>query len=181
MDGANGPIAPYADWGQVLAIAARGHEIGCHTQGHRNCAVIGPDEAKRDCERNTDAFARHGLAPATTFAFPFGDVSARAKASLEARFRLLRATHPGLVERGGDLNQAPAVALEGPHAAATGRHWLEKAKARGAWLIFYTHDVAEEPSPYGCTPAAFQAVVDHVGELGLEVVTVEDGAARLSL
>ncbi len=179
MDGADGVIAPYADWSAVKALAARGHEIACHTHGHRNCAVIGPREAAAETERNARALEQHGLAAPATFAYPFGDVSAAAKAALAPRFKLLRATHPGLIARGGDLNQAPAVAVEGPHAVETATHWLQRAKAQNAWLILYTHDVTEAPSPYGCTPAAFQAVVDLVARMGLEVVTVREGAARL--
>ncbi len=179
MDGADGLMAPYADWTAVKALAARGHEVGCHTHGHRNCAVIGPDKATAEAERNAAAFARHGLAPPATFAYPFGDVSARAKAALAPRFKLLRATHPGLIERGADLNQTPAVAIEGVNAVEVAGQWLDRAKQRQAWLILYTHDVTAEPSPYGCTPAAFQAVVDLTARLGLEVVTVAEGAARL--
>ncbi|HEY2659660.1 MAG TPA: polysaccharide deacetylase family protein [Caulobacteraceae bacterium] len=179
MDGADGLMAPYADWAAVKALARRGHEIACHTHGHRNCAVIGPAEAMSEAERNAAAFAQHGLAKPLTFAYPFGDVSALAKAALAPRFKLLRATHPGLIERGGDLNQTPAVAIEGPNAAQVAGQWLERAKARGAWLILYTHDVTTNPSPYGCTPAAFQAVVERTRRLGLEVVTVAEGAARL--
>ena len=179
MDGADGPIAPYADWTAIEGLAARGHEIACHTHGHRNCAVIGPAQSVAEIERNAQAFERHRLAAPTTFAYPFGDLSGAAKGALAPRFALLRATHPGLIARGSDLNQAPAVAIEGPEAAQTGIGWLERGKAAGAWLILYTHDVTVAPSPYGCTPAAFDAVVHRTAELGLEVVTVAEGAARL--
>jgi hypothetical protein len=30
---------------------------------------------------------------------------------------------------------------------------FEEAQTNNGWLIFYTHDVADEPSPYGCSPA----------------------------
>lgn len=180
MDGMDGPLAPYADWSAVRALAAQGHEIACHTHGHRNCAVIGPAEAVAETARNREAFEQHGLSAPTTFAYPFGDLSAGAKAALAPHFNLLRATHAGLMSKGSDLNQAPAVAIEGAAAARTGITWLERAMAEGAWLILYTHDVAEAPSPYGCTPAAFEAVVGKVRELGLEVVTMAEGAARLT-
>jgi len=179
MDGAEGPIGPYADWSMIQALAERGHEIACHTFGHRNCAVIGPREATAEIERNARALEQHGLKAPETFAYPFGDVSAAAKAALAPRFRLLRATHPGLVMKGRDLNQAPAVAIEGPAAVETAARWLERAKADGAWLIFYTHDVSENPSLYGCTPEAFQAVVNLVAQMELDVVTAAQGAARL--
>ncbi len=41
----------------------------------------------------------------------------------------------------------------------------ENAKA-GGWLIFATHDVADEPSRYGCAPACFTEVVRAARESG---------------
>ena len=29
---------------------------------------------------------------------------------------------------------------------------FDEAVATNGWLIFYTHDVADTPSPWGCTP-----------------------------
>ncbi len=30
---------------------------------------------------------------------------------------------------------------------------FDEAQTYNGWLIFYTHDVAEQPSAYGCSPA----------------------------
>ena len=30
---------------------------------------------------------------------------------------------------------------------------LDEAQNNNGWLIFYSHDVTEAPSPYGCSPA----------------------------
>ena len=30
---------------------------------------------------------------------------------------------------------------------------LDETLVNNGWLIFYSHDVAETPSPYGCSPA----------------------------
>ena len=57
--------------------------------------------------------------------------------------------------------------------------WLERAARRQAWLILYTHDVADQPSPYGCTPAALERLADAALANGFEVVTIAEGAARL--
>jgi hypothetical protein len=29
---------------------------------------------------------------------------------------------------------------------------FDRVQTNNGWLIFYTHDVAEKPSPYGCSP-----------------------------
>ena len=103
-------------------------------------------------ERNAAALGAWGAPAATTFAYPYGDVSLAAKMALGGRYDILRALHHGLIEAGTDLNQAPAVGIEGPDGEAIARGWIDRAVARRAWLILYTHDVVERPSPFGCTP-----------------------------
>jgi peptidoglycan/xylan/chitin deacetylase (PgdA/CDA1 family) len=56
---------------------------------------------------------------------------------------------------------------------------MEAARRRNAWLILFTHDVRETPSPWGCTPAAFERLIDRAVADGFEVVTVAEGARRL--
>ncbi len=114
------------------------------------------------------------------FAYPFGEVSGAAKRALEGRFTLMRALHHGLIAEGSDLNQAPAVGIEGPGGEATARRWLQRALEQKAWLILYTHDVRPDPSAFGCTPEALGRLVDQALEGGAEVVTVGEGARRMA-
>jgi peptidoglycan/xylan/chitin deacetylase (PgdA/CDA1 family) len=116
----------------------------------------------------------------TNFAYPYGDVGWAAKRVLGRRFHILRALHPGLIHDGVDLNQAPAVGIEGPGGEALAMRWIRRAAERKAWLILYTHDVIAAPSPWGCTPATLEALADAALALGCDIVTVAEGAKRLS-
>jgi peptidoglycan/xylan/chitin deacetylase (PgdA/CDA1 family) len=178
--GSEGPMGRYAASDDYLRLAEAGHEIGCHTYSHLDCGRASAATALAEAARNADRFEAWGLPCPETFAYPYGDVSAGPKAILARRFSLLRALHPGLVERGSDLNQAPAVGIEGQHGEARARRWLDRARAHNAWLILYTHDVRPEPSPWGCTPDALTALLDTALEAGFEVVTVAEGARRLA-
>jgi peptidoglycan/xylan/chitin deacetylase (PgdA/CDA1 family) len=89
--------------------------------------------------------------------------------------------HHGLITTGADLNQAPAVGIEGENGEAVANAWLDKAKARKAWLILYTHDVADEPSQWGCTTSALERLIDRAVAEGFDVVTVAEGAKRIGL
>ena len=175
-DAVTGPMATADD---VQRLAGAGHEIGCHTYTHLDCGQASACDAVEDVARNAETLEHWGVARPTTFAYPFGDVAPATKRALASRFGLMRALHHGVVTTGSDLNQAPAVGVEGPDGEALAMDWLHRAARRQAWLILCTHDVAEAPSPYGCTPAALARLADAALANGFETVTVAEGAARL--
>jgi len=168
-----------ADVAAFQRLSAAGHEIGCHTYTHLDCGQASAPDAIEDVARNADVLRGWGLAHPTTFAYPYGDVAPATKRALAARFTLSRALHPGLVEAGADLNQAPAVSVDGPDGEARALQWLARAARRKAWLILCMHDVAETPSPWGCTPATLERLASTAVQGGFDVVTVADGVRRL--
>jgi hypothetical protein len=59
-----------------------------------------------------------------------------------------------------DLNLLRANSLYGDvDQFAASESLLSENVRRGGWLIFYTHDVRLNPSPYGCTPALLDKTV----------------------
>ena len=48
------------------------------------------------------------------------------------------------------------------------------AAERKAWLIFYTYDVADEPSHVGCTPRLLEAAVSEAVASGCAVLTIRN-------
>jgi peptidoglycan/xylan/chitin deacetylase (PgdA/CDA1 family) len=169
----------YADREQLLGAAAAGHELACHTYSHLDCGSANEAAILADVERNHAAMIQWGVPTAANFAYPYGDVSLPAKRVLAKRFGLSRALHRGLIETGTDLNQAPAVGVEGPAGGIYARRWLEYAVSRRAWVIFYTHDVCERPSPFGCSSWDFRELVDRALTLDCDIVTVAEGARRI--
>lgn len=174
------PMGVCAGPEDYLDLARRGHEVGCHTHSHLDCGQASGSEIREDVDLNAAAFQAWGLPAPENFAYPYGDVSAAAKSTLTSRFNSLRALHPGLVSAGTDLNQAPAVGIEGPEGEATARHWLKRAKAEKAWLILYTHDVAPSPSAWGCTPEALDRLVQEAKSKGFDIVTVKAGIEAIT-
>jgi peptidoglycan/xylan/chitin deacetylase (PgdA/CDA1 family) len=179
LAGHDGPMGRYANAEEIARLAAAGHEIACHTYSHLDCGQAGAAEADDDAALNAEVLAAWGAGSLTSFAYPYGDVCADAKQALAGHFSTLRALHHGLIETGSDLNQTPAVGIEGPDGEGVALRWMMRAAARKAWLILYTHDVAENPSEWGCTPAALERLVEAAERLGFEVVTVAEGAARI--
>jgi peptidoglycan/xylan/chitin deacetylase (PgdA/CDA1 family) len=179
LAGQDSRMGRYATREDLLAARARGHEIACHTYGHLDCGAADAAAIARDIAHNDEALTGWGAPPTTTFAYPYGDVSHAAKQVAGGRFALARALHHGLIETGADLNQAPAVGIEGPDGAKVALRWLDRAAQRKAWLIFYTHDVRADPSPVGCTPEVMQQLIDAAVASGFDIVTVAEGARRI--
>jgi peptidoglycan/xylan/chitin deacetylase (PgdA/CDA1 family) len=180
LAGREGPMGRNAGAVDIERLIAAGHEIGCHTHSHLDCGRASSVEIAGDVARNRAALTGLDAPKPSTFAYPYGDVSPRAKRVLAPQFRLLRALHHGLVRTGSDLNQAPAVGIEGPHGEQAAWRWLDQAITEKAWLILYTHDVSPEPSQWGCTPVALERLVEGAKSAGAEIVTVAEGCQRIS-
>ncbi|MDP1631494.1 MAG: polysaccharide deacetylase family protein [Caulobacter sp.] len=181
LAGGDGPMGRYAGEDDARRLAEAGHEIACHTFSHLDCGQAAARAIIDDVDRNALALKAWNLSPVESFAYPYGDVSIRAKRALGGRFRTLRTVQAGLVEDGADANQLPSVGIEGPEGEAAAMHWIDRAADRRAWLILYTHDVADSPSPWGCTPEALGHIVDAALARGFDVVTAAEGARRLGL
>lgn len=181
LAGQTGPMGVYAQAEDARRLAAAGHEIACHTFSHLDCGQADARTIVGDVDRNSEGLKAWGAACTESFAYPYGDVSTPAKRVLGHRFRTLRTVQAGLVETGSDANQLPAVGIEGPEGEAAAMRWLDRAAERKAWLVLYTHDVAERPSDWGCTPEALGHLVDAALARGFDVVTAAEGARRLGL
>jgi peptidoglycan/xylan/chitin deacetylase (PgdA/CDA1 family) len=145
---------------------AQGHEIACHTYSHRDCCHAAPAEIVAEIERNAAALAATiDEERVDNFAYPFGGVSLTAKHALGDRFASCRGAGRG-VNRGtvdlSDLLSPSIYSRDFDHEAPC--RLIDDARAANGWVIFHTHDVTEAPSPFGCTPAQFQAVVAYAAE-----------------
>src|ERR1700752_758113 len=87
------------------------------------------------------------------FAYPYGLATVSRKGQLKDVFHSARSILPGVNHDIIDLQFLRATPLIDMHINGSGIEsaFDEAAKTNG-WLIFYGHDVAANPSPYGCTP-----------------------------
>lgn len=178
--GETGHMGEYATREDMLRVAESGHEIGCHTFSHLDCGKASGPNTAVDIQRNAETLADWGVSDEiATFAYPYGDVGFPAKAEVANRFTLSRALHHGVIRKGVDLNQAPAVGIEGPDGEGVASLWIDRAAESQSWLILYTHGVESRHSPFGCSEAALARLLDRALERGFEVVTAREGAARV--
>jgi peptidoglycan/xylan/chitin deacetylase (PgdA/CDA1 family) len=166
----------------LRAAHAQGHEIACHTYSHRDCCHASPAEIAAEIERNAVALAPIlGGTPLDNFAYPFGGVSLTAKNALGGRFASCRGTGRGINRGTVDLADLFSTSIYS-HDFDRDKlcQLIDDAQATNGWVIFYTHDVAEAPSSFGCTPAQFQSIVAYAAE-NAPVLPVRDVLAGLGL
>jgi peptidoglycan/xylan/chitin deacetylase (PgdA/CDA1 family) len=164
------------DRDQVRTLHAHGHEIGCHTFSHVGVDSLDAVTLERECQRNRDYLRElcggHEIA---NFCYPFGKVSLPRKLQLEARFDSCRGIYEGVNAGTVDLSLLRVIELYDRTLTQDKlRSALRETRERNGWLIFYTHDVADEPSWIGCSPRLLRAAIEAVEAEKIRCVTIRD-------
>ena len=173
----------YYDEETLREVHAAGHELGCHSFSHEPSPLIKSELLVDDLDRN-EIFLHETLGEdlgPLSFAYPYGQLDMRTKRLLAERYPSCRGIHPGINGATTDLAQLKAIPLERrswrPNRV---ERWIADAKAQAGWLVFFSHDVSDDPSPYGCTPAMLEHALATVQKEGLSVAPVKQvlAAAR---
>ncbi len=151
-----------------------GHELGCHTFSH--CHAYRSSAAHFDASITENQKALHAILPNTGFAtlsYPIATPRVSTKRRSGARFRACRGGGQRFNLGAIDLNLLQACFLEqcGGNLDVVQVLIDANARARG-WLIFATHDVANIPSRFGCTPSFFSEVVRRSRASGARILTM---------
>ena len=135
----------------------------------------------REIERNRAHFrAIDSSITLENFAYPYGIASVWRKPQLAKVFRSARGILPGVYSDVIDLQflrASPLIDREIDRAGVD--RYFDEAVASGGWLIFYGHDVAEKPSPYGCTPDLMRHALKAAGKRNMPIVTVAEALRRI--
>lgn len=180
-DSPSGAIGSIED---LAACVEAGHEIACHSYNHVDCRKVSAIEFARNLERNRRVAQNLGLPPLRHFAFPFGRFCAAGKRIAMESYASARTTVWGVNRLNLDLGSLKSVPLYSRHGPRCLNPYLNELQAHHGWLILYTHDVSQRPSPYGCTPDELSSVVRRaraMGALLLPVGAVVDQLREASL
>jgi peptidoglycan/xylan/chitin deacetylase (PgdA/CDA1 family) len=186
--GKESDLGPMYDAEDLKELVQLGHELGCHTFGHCHSWNTAPDAYENAILENQQALTQ--VLPGAsfqTFAYPHSAPRLALKKVAGRYFRCCRGggLKPGRYlhrhAAGGqtfnlgvtDLNYLCAFFLEKSRDTPEVVKSLidQNARARG-WLIFATHDVCADPSPFGCTPDFFEQVVQWSLESGARILPV---------
>ncbi len=160
-----------------LSIAVEnGHELGCHTHGHIQLSRTPLETSIHDLKNNRRAF--RSLLPnlrLSNFSYPFGEQTLAIKKHLSRTYRSARGVGQAINCGQTDLFNLKTIRLyEAQYPLDFIFKKLDEAERCNGWLIFYTHDVKENPSSWGCSPQYFEAVVQETANRQLAVMTVNE-------
>jgi peptidoglycan/xylan/chitin deacetylase (PgdA/CDA1 family) len=174
-----GPMFTRVDLDDLLRA---GHELACHTFDHTSCLSVSTGRFVDGCadNRRMAATMLSGY-QLQHFSFPHGHVTLAAKHALRSAYDTCRSTEWGINSDPVDLGFLRANPLYSRFAIGTVKQLICANSRANGWLVLYTHDVAVNPSPYGCTPEYFEEVLVCALESGADVLTIRDAAGRYQL
>lgn len=160
----------------VVSLHHRGHEVGCHTFSHRRACDLDEGSLAAEIARNrTYLHSLDPTMPVETFAYPFGYGSFARKHQLRSEFLTCRSIMPGVNSGEVDLQFLRAMPLIDRQMS---RERIDAAFGEAAntngWLIFYSHDVADAPSLYGCSPDLMTYALEAAARRNVPVLTMAE-------
>jgi peptidoglycan/xylan/chitin deacetylase (PgdA/CDA1 family) len=162
----------------IVALHAKGHEIGCHTFSHKRACDLDQQALAEEIEHNREYLRM--LAPSIkveNFAYPYGFGSFQRKQQLKTEFRSCRSIVPGVNSGNVDLQFLRAMPLLDYRIDRDGiERAFDEAQKTNGWLIFYSHDVADRPSPYGCSPALMNHALETASRRKIPVLNMAEAA-----
>jgi peptidoglycan/xylan/chitin deacetylase (PgdA/CDA1 family) len=167
----------------VKAVVEQGHELGCHTFAHCDSWKTPSQVFGQSIEDNRTAL--EAILPGgrfETLSYPISLPRPLTKRRAGRQFRCCRGGGQTYNAGAADLNQLSAFFLEkSRNNIEAVKHMIDRACEARGWLIFATHDVADAPTPYGCTPAFFEDVVRYAVRSGACVLPVVRALEYLEL
>jgi peptidoglycan/xylan/chitin deacetylase (PgdA/CDA1 family) len=161
---------------EIVGLHRQGHEIACHTFSHTRTTDLDAAALAAEIEDNRRYLL--ALDPSIrieNFAYPYGLGSVLRKGQLKKTFNSSRGIVPGVNSGAVDLQFLRATPLIDRNIDRDGIDLaFDEAVAKNGWLIFYSHDVAAEPSPYGCSPSLLRHALEAASRRNVQVLSVAD-------
>lgn len=152
----------------------QGHELGCHTFSHSHAWNTEPSKFENSVIENLKAL--EGVVPGASFktlSYPISMPRPQTKRRVSKYFSCCRAGGQTFNIGEVDLSSLSAFFLEqsrnDPEAI---KNIVDQNCRAGGWLIFATHDISENPSPWGCTPEFFEEIVRYSVNSGAEILPI---------
>ena len=162
--------------GDVRALLSAGHQVGCHTWGHRRCDLLSSQDMATEIQRNSEFLADFGVPENDRhFCYPLGGYHLRSKKLVSKHYVSGRVNFGGVQIGAADLSALRAQPLyEHLLNSEAMPSLMDNVASRNGWLILYTHDIDDSPSRYGCTPSLLRSAVQQAIKSGCKVLPVNE-------
>jgi len=158
-------------------LIANGHELGCHTFSHlparRTDMAVFESDILKNRRRMEEILPGYVL---QNFAYPGGELTLRLKRRMRQYAVSSRGTYTGINRHWADLDLLLSQNLYESVPLQHVKDVVDECHERPGWIIFYGHDVREQPSPCGCTPGYLEAVLQIVSDT-CRIMTVREALA----
>lgn len=157
-------------------LAGAGHEIGCHTYSHLNCAYTPVAAVEDDWNKNRAYFAALGI-ETQGFAFPLGSYDFGSKWAARRHFGYSRITRGGTQIGRADLAALRAQQLyfhDNKYSPEYISGLIQETSRQGGWLILYSHEVLDQPGTWGCSPAQLESCLQQAQAAQCRILSVRD-------
>lgn len=175
--GSESSVGRIATYDELLECLSRGHEIANHTLSHCDCREASGQQIVAELRDNESALGHL----TRNFAFPYGAANVREQRLVQPLVTTARSVLHGVNGADTDRLNLRANPIYSSKGIAPLVEMIRAAAENGGWLILYTHDVVVDPSPFGCSPDEFRAIVAAVAASGMDVATVEQARLRFYL
>ena len=78
----------------------------------------------------------------------------------------------------GFTAEARRAGMRAAPRVATHRIDVAAAMEQTGWIVFFSHDVDDHPSPYGATPQMLEHALETVSRAGIDILPVKHALAR---
>jgi glycosyltransferase involved in cell wall biosynthesis/peptidoglycan/xylan/chitin deacetylase (PgdA/CDA1 family) len=158
----------------LTLLLEKGHELGCHTFSHCDSWATATKTFEKSIVENRAALNRlFPYAEFKTFSYPISLPRPHTKARIADYFLCCRGGGQTFNTGKADLNQLSSYFLEKSRGNLQAvKEIINRNRRASGWLIFATHDISSNPTPFGCTPEFFAEVVQYAVDSGAQVVPV---------
>jgi peptidoglycan/xylan/chitin deacetylase (PgdA/CDA1 family) len=173
--GSQSEVGTIATSDDLLRAVKEDNELGCHTFDHLDAWQTSTDKFIESVLKNKQAIDT--IIPGMklrTFAYPISEPRPAIKYQLDNYFVCCRGGGQAPNIGMADLNMLKAYFLDKRAKVdiTSVRRVIDYNNSCRGWLIFATHDVNDNPSPYGCTQKFFRAVVEYAACSGALILPV---------
>lgn len=165
---------------QVQEMAARGEDIGAHTETHPHLPTLSTSGQQKEIEGSRADLIALGITP-QTLSYPYGEYTSTDVAlAKDAGFAGAVTTIESLVSPSSDPYQLESPSIVVTQSPEDIENMIESAIRNHEWLIMTFHRIDESGDQYSITPANFQAIVEYVQSHSVPTVTVSEGLRSLA-